>query len=171
MNHMTLVIRRYVPDDAQPTAAIFHAAVRQTGVRCYSSQQVAAWSPKMPEIAAWNARREAAWTVVAEADGRILGFCDLTSEGVLDMLFVYPDVGKQGIGSSLIQAVLEEAAARQLVRVTTNASRLARRVFERSGFVLDVENVHNRIRSVVVPNYRMHITLDGAKPQNVYYKE
>lgn len=64
-------------------------------------------------------RRTAAWTVVAEADGKVVGFSDLTSDGVLDMLFVHPDFGNHGVGRQLVESVLTGARQRGLSAVAT----------------------------------------------------
>ena len=83
----------------------------------------------------------------------------LTDDGVLDMLFVHPDAGGQGVARMLVEAVLGEARRRGLARVSTHASRTARPAFERLGFVVDRENVDNTTRGVRVPNFDMHLDL------------
>lgn len=152
-------IRPYVPDDAAATWTVFHEAVHRTGVACYTPAQLAAWDPGTGEPADWNARRTAAWTVVAMLDGVLVGFSDLTGAGVLDMLYVHPAYGRRGIARALIDAVLDEADRRGLAEVHTRASRVARPVFERSGFVVDRENSDNLVRGHLVPNYSMHVVL------------
>jgi GNAT superfamily N-acetyltransferase len=53
--------------------------------------------------------------LVAEADGRIIGFCSLTTSGgepELDYMFVDDDVQRSGVGQALWSAVVERARAR-----------------------------------------------------------
>lgn len=50
-------------------------------------------------------------------------------------------------------------------QVTTYASRAARAVFERLGFVVDRENSENQVRGVLVPNCEMHNDLTEDEDQ------
>lgn len=92
-------------------------------------------------------------------DGRLIGFCDLTEDAVLDMLFVHLSAGGRGIARILVDAVLTEARRRRLSRVDTHASRAARPAFERLGFSVDRARSGNIIRGVQIPNYDMHVDL------------
>ncbi|GAA3882774.1 GNAT family N-acetyltransferase [Tessaracoccus defluvii] len=156
---MPVTLRPYRDTDAEPTWQVFHAAVRVTGAMDYTPEQLEAWSPDEVNLEAWGRRRAAAWTLVAVDGDRVVGFSDLTDDGVLDMLFVHPDVGGQGVARLLVEAVLGEARRRGLTRVVTHASRTARPAFERLGFVIDRENPDNWTRGVRVPNFDMHLDL------------
>lgn len=162
------VLRPYrSPDDAAATLATFRTAVRVTAAELYTPEQIAAWlGPDDVDLAAWDARRRAAWTVVAEVDGRVVGFSDLLPDGLVDMLFVHPDVGGRGVARALLTAVEDEARARGLTGLRTHASRRARPVFERLGWVVTVDRRDNTARGVVVPNYEMRRDLtdpDGPR--------
>ena len=156
---MPVTLRPYRDTDAEPTWQVFHAAVRVTAAAAYTPEQVKAWSPDEVDLEAWGRRRANAWTVVAVDGDRVVGFSDLTDDGVLDMMFVHPDAGGRGVARLLVEAVLEEARRRGLSRVVTHASRTARPAFERLGFVVDRENVDNWTRGVRVPNFDMHVDL------------
>ncbi|MHA6523314.1 GNAT family N-acetyltransferase [Tessaracoccus sp. G1721] len=161
---MHVSLRPYRDTDAEPTWQVFHAAVRVTAAADYTPEQLAAWSPDEVDLEAWGRRRADAWTMVAVAGERVVGFSDLTDDGVLDMLFVHPDAGGQGVARMLVEAVLDEARRRGLTRVVTHASRTARPAFERFGFVVDRENPDNLTRGVRVPNFDMHLDLP-AEPR------
>lgn len=152
-------LRAYRSDDAAATLAVFVASVTRTAAAHYTPEQIAAWCPPSIDEGAWDAARSAAWTVVAERDGAVVGFADLTAAGELDRLFVHPDAGGTGVARQLTARVLDEAARRGLTRVTTRASRAARPAFERFGFVVDRENTDNVVRGVTVPNTDLHIDL------------
>lgn len=155
----TPAIRAYRQGDAQATADVFQAAIRITAARHYRPHQIDAWASGATDLVRWNQNRWGAWTVVAELGGRVVGFSDLTTSGELDMLFVHPVAGGRGIARLLVAAVLDEARQRNLPVVATHASRTARPVFGRLGFVVDAENQRNMVRGVVVPNFDMHIDL------------
>lgn len=156
---MTIQIREYQPGDATVTAEIFRLAVRITASRDYSPAQILAWAPDDIDLDAWHQRRQAQHTFVAIEDGEVVGFTGLTSDGVLDMLFVDPPSGGRGIAKRLVAFALEHArqAGHEVVR--TRSSRTARRVFEYSGFVVDAENHETRLHGENMPNFDMHIDL------------
>ena len=156
---MTVLLRSYRASDARATADVYRAAIRTTAARHYDHAQVTAWLGGDIDLERWNRNRATAWTVVAELNGAVVGFSDLTTDAQLDMLFVHPDAGGQGVARQLVMAVLAHARRRELARVTTHASRAARPVLERLGFVADAENPTNMVRGVAVPNVDMHIDL------------
>ncbi|MGL5406271.1 MAG: GNAT family N-acetyltransferase [Propionibacteriaceae bacterium] len=155
----TIITRSYRPDDARATAEVYQTAIRTTAAHHYGHDQIEAWAGTDIDLERWNCNRIASWTIVAEVDGQVRGFSDLTPDGELDMLFVHPETGGQGLARRLVTDVLAEARRRGLSVVTTRASRAARPVFEHLGFIVDAENPHNIVRETVVPNFDMHINL------------
>lgn len=156
---MPLIVRPYASEDALPTWEVFHAAVRRTAVRDYTEDAVRAWAPDVIDLDSWGRRRAAAHTSVACVDSRVIGFSDVTDDGLLDMLFVHPDHGGEGVARALVRQVLKEAADMGLRRVVTHASRTARPAFERFGFVVDRENSERQRDGHDLTNWDMHIDL------------
>lgn len=152
-------LRGYREGDAAATLEVFQRAVRHTAAQHYDAEQIAAWAPDVVDLGAWHARRARVWTVVAELQGRVIGFADLADGGLLDMLFVHPDAGSRGVARVLVEAVCGHARSRGIARLVTHASRAARPVFDHLGFVLDAENKLNLVRGVRVPNFDMHLDL------------
>jgi putative acetyltransferase len=161
---VTAIVRAYEPGDADPTWEAYLRAVRDTASKDYSPEQVAAWAPDSVDLAQWNERRLSVHTVVA-IDGRVVGFSDVTDNGLVDMLFVHPDAGGRGVARALVGAVVSKARELGLTQLHTHASRTARPVFERVGFVVDRTNAENWIRGQNLPNYDMH--LDLGPPRKV----
>lgn len=81
----------------------------------------------------------------------------------LDAITRAPEAAGQGIASRLYDVM--EAAARQqgITSLFTEASELARRLFERKGFVV-VERQDLVVRGVTIHNYRMAKALDLTTP-------
>jgi putative acetyltransferase len=97
--------------------------------------------------------------VAANADDRPVAYIDLEPDGHIDRVFCAPEAAGQGIASRLYDAV-EAAAREQGIRsLFTEASELARRLFEHKGFVV-AERQDMVIRGVAIHNYRMVKTLD-----------
>ena len=160
-----VLIRRYEPRDARDTWRVFTAAVRGTAVRDYCEAAVSVWAPDDVDEERWAARRAAAHTFVACDGERVVGFSDLADDGLLDMLFVHPDHSSRGVARDLVAAVLSQARVLGVTRVETHASLTARPVFERLGFVVDRFNAENWVRGHNLPNYDMHIDLDGPRDE------
>ena len=158
---MEVTIRGYDPRDAAGLADVFFRSVRQVALSGYTAAQVAAWAPE-PRTAQW-AHGEASdgrlVLVAADEDDRPVAYIDLEPDGHIDRLFCAPEAAGQGIASRLCDAV--EAAAREqgIRNLFTEASELARRVFERKGFAV-VQRQDLVIRGVAMHNYRMAKALD-----------
>ncbi|TCO13866.1 putative acetyltransferase [Kribbella steppae] len=153
-------MRTYEPEDAEPTWEAYFRAIRDTASKDYSSEQVAAWAPESVDLVEWNERRSAAHTFVAVIDERVVGFSDVTDDGLLDMLFVHPDASGRGAARALVEAVIVKARELGLSELHTHASRTARPAFERFGFEVERANAHNWIRGENLPNYDMHLKFD-----------
>ncbi|WP_344216726.1 GNAT family N-acetyltransferase [Kribbella sancticallisti] len=156
---MTAIVRTYEPQDAEPTWDAYFRAVRDTASKDYSPEQVAAWAPESVDLAEWNERRLAAHTFVATINRRVVGFSDVTDNGLLDMLFVPPEAGGRGVARALVGAVVGKARELGLSEIHTHASRTALPAFRRFGFEVERANADNNIRGENVPNYDMYLKL------------
>lgn len=135
-------IRAYRADDLDALAGVYAAAIRHLGPAHYSAAQVAAWSGFADDrevFADWIGH--AATFVALDRPDRIVGFSGLAPAGHVASLFVAPGAQRRGIGSRLLERVLDEAGARGLSRLTTAASVFSRPLFEAYGFeVTEVEH-------------------------------
>ena len=151
---MPLRLRPYEPSDAEATLALFRRAVHTTASADYTPVQLNAWAPADADPAAWASRRAVRRTVVAELDGRVVGFTDVDADGYIDMMYVDPSAGGRGVGSALLAWALEEAANEGAVAASTHASITARPFFEAHGFTVD--EVRHPVRGgVTFVNYGM----------------
>ncbi|GAA4680936.1 GNAT family N-acetyltransferase [Frondihabitans cladoniiphilus] len=153
-------LRAYDPADALATLAVFRRAVRVTAAEHYDAEQIAAWSSDDIDPAAWAVRRAGAGTVVAvdDAGSGILGFSDVDGRGYIDMLFVDPSAGRQGVATALLGAVTARARQAGASDLCTHASLSARPFFERHGFSV-VEEGRPVVRGVVLRNFVMRRSL------------
>ena len=141
------------------TCAAGSGPAQLAAIRDYSEAQVLAWAPDAVDLSTWGERRLTAHTFVATLERRVVGFSDLTDDGLLDMLFVSPDAGGCGIARALVDAVIGKARELGLSQLYTHASRTALPVFKRLGFQVDRANAGNWVRGENLPNYDMHLTL------------
>ncbi len=116
---------------------VFYDAVRHGSARAYSKEQREAWAWTQPDDANWAARLGEQSTVVAEADGRAIGFMTLNLEtGYLDLAFVLAEAQGTGVADALYLVLEGRARAAGLTRLTSDASHLAKPFFLRHGWVL-----------------------------------
>ncbi len=130
------VVRDYEPGDAGPICRLFYETVRTVNLGDYSSEQVRAWAPELPDPAAWHERMAGRHTLVADESGEVVGFAELEEDGHLDMLYCRRDAVGRGVGPLLYGAVEERARGLGLGRISTEASITARPFFGRHGFVV-----------------------------------
>lgn len=130
-------IRAFAPADAEAIAALTLAAIRQTALRAYSSEQVAAWSARYsPARLGESAARGDVILVAVDALEQPAAYTVLEADGHLDMLFCHPDHTGHGLGLRLLSAAEVAARALGAERLYTEASELARPVFARAGYAL-----------------------------------
>ena len=141
-----MILRAYRGSDLPAILSLFRDTVHTVCARDYTRSQLDAWAPAEPDAAAWDASLRAHRTLVAEEDGRILGFADLGSDGYLDRLYVHRDWQGRGVASALCAAL---PGARR-----THASITARPFFERRGWHVVKEQRVER-RGVALTNFVM----------------
>ncbi|MHA3770666.1 GNAT family N-acetyltransferase [Verrucomicrobiota bacterium sgz303538] len=149
-----MIVRGYVPDDADALADLFTESVHRVACADYSAEQCAAWAPVPPDYERWRSRLSGGRTLVAEMDGAPAGFATFVEPDCLDLLYVHPDRQRQGVAAELlrkIEGIAREANAPQL---TTYGSLTARSFFERSGFSIVRANIVYR-RGVEIQNFLM----------------
>ena len=149
-------LRPYDPQDAGALAGIFFDAVRIGAAPKYPAEALRAWAPVRPTAEVWDERLADLWTVVAEDAGVPCGFMSLAADGLLDLAFVAPDWRGRGLADALLAAVLDEARARPMPGLHTEASRMARPFFLRHGWTLDAAQEVER-GGVMIENFRMSV--------------
>ena len=150
-----LIIRQYRPADAIGLASLFHRAVQEGTVTHYTEAQRQAWCDRPPTSPGWRARVEEACTIVAEKDGRHLGFMTMDlSSGYLDFAYVAPEVMGQGVASALYAVIEGRARVEGHAMIETEASLLAEPFFRRHGWrVIKRQEVERA--GVKIPNAAM----------------
>lgn len=145
-------IRHYKTEDAEAISQLFLDTVQTINARDYTAGELAAWTVGNTEPSVWHKKLTSAkLALVAEKDGVIAGFSDLTHEGVLDHLFVHKDFQRRGVGCALCQAI-EEAFDGEMLQ--TFASITAKSFFESMGFVVLKEQTVKRNSEELI-NYLM----------------
>ncbi|WP_245631516.1 GNAT family N-acetyltransferase [Curtobacterium ammoniigenes] len=150
-----VILRPYASTDAEATLAVFTEAILQTAAADYSREQLAVWArPGQRDLREWDASMQARGSVVAEVDGRVVGFSDVSADGYIDMLFVAPGFTRRGIASTLLAFLERRACAGEATSLSADVSITARPFFEHVGFGV-VREQHPVRGGVELTNYRM----------------
>lgn len=121
--------------EAAEAAALTELALRSKGHWEYDAEFLAACREELTVRPADVAARR---TVVAEEDGRILGFTTLDGEpprGALGMMFVEPDAIGRGVGRRLFAHTMDEARRLGFTRLTIDADPNAEPFYRAMGAV------------------------------------
>jgi putative acetyltransferase len=157
-----VALRPYVPADARRCAEIFRSSIEELAAEDYGDEQREAWAARADDEHAFGANLGQALTLLAVIDGAIAGFASLKGADEIDMLFVEPEFARQGVGRTLVDALTRLAQARGVKRLTTEASDVAKPLFERQGFTAQKRNLV-RVGDEWLANTTMTKTL-GAEP-------
>ncbi len=156
-----LTIRPFKSSDTNAIVSLFRETVHTIGARYYSPEQVAAWAPLDEPTAdrdivfnSWQTKLETSHAFVAEKDGILIGFGDISSAGHLDHLYVHKDYQGSGASLALLKKLEQKARELGLTKITTDASTMAMLLAKRRGFVV-VTKQTVVCRDVELTNYRM----------------
>ena len=154
------LVREVEPGDLAQIPRLFYETVRRVNARDYTPEQTAAWAYEVLTPAAWEKRLAGRHTLVADRQGKVLGFAEWKDDGHVDCFYVHHEHQGEGVGRALLAAVEVGASIAGLQELRTEASVTARPFFERRGFeMVAPQNVI--IRGVSLPNFRMRKRLPG----------
>jgi putative acetyltransferase len=156
---MTITLRPYEPTDADDCLSLFHDTIHRVNLGDYSKAQVDAWASLAIDLPSWSRRFDGRFAYVAAEGGRIVGFTDMTRDGHLDRLFVSADHQRRGIGRRLVEKILRDARAIDVVQITTDASLTAKPFFEGLGFETICQQTVD-CRGVKMTNFKMRRPVD-----------
>ena len=150
------VIRPYRHGDAPALSQLFYRSVRQAALGDYTQAQVEAWAPQPPDPTrfATKAADGRLFLVAVNAQDEPIAFGDLEADGHIDYLYCDPDFVGKGIASALYNRLETHARGQRMPRLYTEASELARRLFERKGFAV-ITRRDLIINGVELHNYAM----------------
>jgi putative acetyltransferase len=147
-------IRRFQAGEETALFEIFYSAVHLIARRDYTAEQIDAWAPRDLDPLRWEKRIRAINPFVAEINGDRVGYADIQPSGYIDHFFVSGRHPRRGIGSVLMNRLLQEAESLGAPILTSDVSRTAQPFFAKFGFVV-VEQRYPECAGVVVPNALM----------------
>ena len=135
-------IRWATAADSDLLADIMFDAVRN-GESPYSEEQRAAWVRAPRSGPEWSERLQGQDIILAEQDGRGVGFVSLADGGYVDFAYIRPQAQHTGLFRQLLMHIVNRAIEKGAPLLWTHASLMAEPAFERLGFsVRKRERVH-----------------------------
>jgi len=138
--HPTVAMRPMLPADVPLLAEIFRDSIEELAADDYSESQREAWAATADDEAAFGKRLAAQLTLVGTLEGSPVGFASLKAPDILDMLYVHPAAGRNGVATMLVNALEKLAAARGAAKLTADVSDAAVDFFAKRGFEAQTRN-------------------------------
>ncbi|CAL62586.1 Putative acetyltransferase [Herminiimonas arsenicoxydans] len=127
-------IRRFKTGDEPALFRVFFSAIHVIASRDYTREQIEAWAPADLDPKLWENHVRDISPFVVEADGEIVAYADVQSNGYIDHFFVSGSHPRQGIGSLLMNRIHEEASLIGIDELTSDVSKTAEPFFVLHGF-------------------------------------
>jgi putative acetyltransferase len=143
--------------DFDALADVMFAAVRE-GDSPYTEAQRQAWVPEPRRGSVWRTRLLSQEIIVAEAEGRLLGFMSLAEGGYIDFAYIRAEARGAGLFREFFQRILERARAKGLPLLWVHASLTAEPAFSALGFVVR-HREQVTIGAEVLDRFEMEMTL------------
>lgn len=155
---LDIVVRNFRSEDVGQLADLFMLAVHVGAQDVYTKEQRDAWAPHRPNLNEWSDRLNNQVVFVAEQQGRIVGFMAMELAGKIDLAFVEPNAMGRGVASCLYKAILRKARSLDLSVLTTEASFLAKRFFEKHGWQIIRQQTIER-QGIELTNFLMELSI------------
>lgn len=129
-------IRRYSSNDCSEMAELFYNTVHFINCKDYKKAQLDAWATGNVDLKEWDKRFLKSYTVVAVDFGAIAGFCNINSDGYVDMLYVHKDYQQKHIATALLESCENYAKKNGAESFYTHASVTAEPFFKKKGYIV-----------------------------------
>lgn len=138
MSGLPFMIRPADASEINRLNDVFVRAIEGSAKLDYDPPQIAAWASQASTAEFNNALTDGV-TILAEHHDQPIAFAQLSPNDCIRMLYVDPEWTKLGIATLMCQYLEDEARILGSTRLTTNASRTAKRFFESMGFKTEQE--------------------------------
>ena len=132
-------LRPFLPADVAMCAAIFEASVSELTGDDYTEAQQEAWIAAFEETDLAE-RLGKQLTLIATLRDAPVGFASLKDNSHIDLLYVHPAAVRQGVATSLCDALEKLAGARGADKLTADVSDTAQPFFARRGYFAQRRN-------------------------------
>ena len=129
-------VRRYKIGEEETLWKLCRDTTLQVNGRDYGMELVEKWAPSQIDMGKWTERMRRKNPFVADQDGSIVGFAELTSEARISGFYSHYEWQRKGVGKALYQAIEVEASRLGFDRLRVEVSTTAKRFFLSMGFCI-----------------------------------
>lgn len=126
--------RLFEQSDALSLRQVYESAVSQLTVGEYNLAQRTAWIQASADPKYWLRVLERIQPTVTLVDGKVAGYFDLQSDGLIDHFYVAASFAHQGVARAMMDEILQRAKLRDLSEIHAYVSLTAQPFFTRYGF-------------------------------------
>lgn len=116
--------------------ALYQRAIRALDDALYSPRERHAWESWGQDPKRTGQLLAQGITLLGVNDGQLMGFAQLWPRNCINMLYLDPAFGRQGVATGLVARMEAEARLAGVVWLNTRASKASRPLFQRLGFVV-----------------------------------
>ena len=127
-------IRRYKKGEEDILRQLCRETTCQINVKEYGKELVEKWALRLDNRTDWNERIKYKQPIIAEINGEIVGFAELTKKGNISAFYSHHLWQNKGIGSALLQAIKNEAECLGITAIQVESSISASKFFLNRGF-------------------------------------
>ena len=134
-------IRKYTKDDNHEIYNLFYDSVHSIKRKIYTKKQLDEWAKKLTDIENWCKKFTDSYTLVAEENGKIIGFSNITKDGYIETLYVHTNHQHKKVATNLLSDIEKYSIDNNLSQILTYSSKNAKAFFEKSGYSVSEENI------------------------------
>ncbi|WP_081944466.1 GNAT family N-acetyltransferase [Thalassospira australica] len=158
-----ITIRPFRAPDAASMSDIYRRSVTELGPRAYGPQQVAVWASLKPSperlVEVMNDGRHC--LVAVNNQDQVMAFGDIECDGHIEYLYASPDIAGTGVVAQLYDALENAAKAKNIAKLYSEASELAKSFLLKRGFSV-VERRDFEVNGVPIHNFAVEKRLRKA---------
>jgi len=151
---MVLRIGDFRYEYAHELKVVFFTSIHENAKEFFDQNQLMAWAPENYELSAWYDRISRLRPFVAFVNETIAGYADLQMDGYIDHFYVRGGYAGRGVGTALMQRIIDTAGKKGCERLYSDVSLAAQSFFTKNGFEIMKRQVVE-IRGNLLENARM----------------
>ena len=151
---MEIKFRKAKLDDLGEIQELFVETIISTCTNDYNTNQIDAWVSSVDNVDRWKSFLTNQYFLIAESEGKIVGYGSLENGDYLDLMYVHKDFLRQGIGNMIFDKLKEQSLILRFDKLNSDVSKTAVPFFKTKGFKVIREN-RKMMNGVEIINYHM----------------
>lgn len=134
MNNHIIKLRTAVFEDIPAIVEMYRATVHSVNKADYTPAQIKVWADGAINYPRWEKAIKEQYFVLAEIDGKLVGFSSIAKDGYLDFMYVSKDYQRCGIALTLLKEIERKAREQKNPEIYSHVSKTAQGFFLKMGY-------------------------------------